>query len=288
MIWFVLRRLGAFLATMLATSLLVYWLLASTPETGDIGLVRWMGLVLTGSFGVGREGPVGQLLAGAFAVTLPLTLLALLLAVVLGALLGLMAARRPHAIADRLIRASAATGTAVPAFWLGMLLAVPLANGLHWLPAGGFVPWWQSVGGAALSLVLPAITLALPAAAALCLKTRDSAVAMRSSPWFAATLARGQTAQAAWRGENLRVVALALLRPIANQAAGLVAGAVVIENTFYLPGLGRLLLDAVAARDPATVRGAIVALVLLGAGAMFLIRISALWLDPRIRAEASE
>jgi peptide/nickel transport system permease protein len=86
----------------------------------------------------------------------------------------------------------------------------------------------------------------------------------------------------------MRNVALALLRPVAMQFAALIVGTVVIESVFYLPGLGRLLLDAVSSRDTVTVRAAIVVLVLLTAGTMLLIRLLALWLDPRLRAGGPE
>ena len=288
MIWFVLGRLGAFLGTVLATTLLAYWLLLSAPHAGDVGLLRWLGLLLTGDFGSGAAGPIGPLLAARLAVTLPLALFAAIIALVVGGLLGYDAAHRPDALLDRTIRALAGLGLAAPAFWLGMMLVVVFANAWHWLPPGGFVPWQQSPGAALMSLILPAIALAVPTAAALALAARDAVAATRRSGWFETALARGETVQAAMRRQGLRAVAHALLRPAAKHVAALIVGTVVIESVFYLPGLGRMLLDAVAARDVATARATIVTLVLLTAGTMFLIRLLALWLDPRLRARMPE
>lgn len=286
MIWFVLGRMGAFLATLLVTMLLAYWLSSPLPGAHSVGLLRWFGGMMMGDFGTGAGGSVGPLLAGALAVTVPLALFALLIALVVGTGLGYGVAVVPGPIGDRLVRALGGLGMAVPGFWLGMMLVVAFAGTLHWLPPGGFVPWRQDVGAALRSLVLPAVALAVPTAAALALDARDAFSRVVRAGWFEATLAGGATRREALRGPALRCVAVTLLGPLARHFATLIVGTVVIESVFYLPGLGRLLLDGIAARDAVTVRAAIVTLVLLTAGTVFLIRLLALWLDPRIRAGA--
>ena len=176
-------------------------------------------------------------------------------------------------------------GIATPNFWLGMVLVLAFATGLHLLPPGGFVPWGDNFGGALVSLILPALALALPAAAVLAIATRDALVEARTAGYAIAAQARGLTAHEAFTTHGLRTASLPVLQALAVQCAAIVAGTVIVENVFYVPGLGRLILDALNAHDLAIVGGGLVVLVLLISGTMFLLQLALVWADPRLRAE---
>jgi peptide/nickel transport system permease protein len=289
MTWFVLRKLLALVAIVLLTAAIVWWLLAGLPEAPASGdFLSWLGHLLVGNFGYSATGEaVGPILAGRLAITVPLALLAILLTALLGFGLGWIAALRPGAVGDRLLTALSDLGIATPNFWLGMMLVLAFAGGLHWLPQGGFVPWQDSALAALASLILPALALAASATAALGLDVRSAMVAAAEAPAVLGAQARGATRRDAIR--RSRLPALLRLGPsLARQLAGVVAGTVIVENVFYLPGLGRLILDAATARDLVTTRAGLVVLVVLIAGTVCLAQIVFGWLDPRRRAGVPE
>ena len=289
MTWFVLRKLLALVAIVLLTATIVWWMLAGLPEAAATGdFFTWLGHLLVGNFGFSAAGEaVGPIVAGRLAITVPLALLAILLTALLGVGLGWLAALRPGNVGDRLLMALGDLGVATPNFWLGMMLALAFAGGLHWLPPGGFVPWRDSAPAALASLILPALALAVSAAAALALEVRSAMVAAAEAPAVLGAQSRGATRREAVR--RSRLPALLRLGPVlGRQFAAVVAGTVIVENAFYLPGLGRLILDAATARDLATTRAGLVVLVVLIAGTLFLTQVALGWLDPRRRAEVPE
>lgn len=289
MIWFVLRKLLVLVAVVLVTAVIVWWLLAGLPDTGAGGdFLGWLGHLLVGNFGVSATGEaVGGMLAARLAITVPLALIAMAFTSLLGFGLGWLAALRPGSIGDRLVTAVSDLGIATPNFWLGMMLTLAVAGGLHWLPPGGFVPWQDSVLSALASLFLPALALAISAGAGLALEVRSALIVAMQAPAVVGAQARGSTRSEAVRRSRLRGV-LSLGPALARQFALVVGGTVIVENAFYLPGLGRLILDAVAARDLATVRAGLVVLVVLIAGTLSLTQIAFGWLDPRRRGEVPE
>ena len=284
MLRFTLSKFAAFLATVLITAWLVFAVLG--PAANFPG---WFAHILIGDFGVSASAgsSAGGLIAARLSVTIPLALLAMLLAGLIGIGLGALAALRPDSIGDRVVVVLSAVLTAAPNFWLGMVLVLALASGLHWLPPGGFVPWQQNVGGALVSLLLPALARGLPAGGALAITVRDALVVARQSDFVLAERARGYAERDAFRQDGLPAAMLAVVRPAIPQAAAIVLGTVIVENVFYLPGLGRLILDAVTARDLVLVSGALVALVLLIAIITFLLQLGFAWADPRRRHEAA-
>lgn len=290
MIWFVVVRLGQLLATVVLTALLAFWLCGPVSGAREItgGAFGWLGHLLVGDFGRTANGDVGAALGGALAVTLPLVLFALILATAIGGGLGWAAALRPGSLTDRLLAAVAEIGAAVANFWLGLLLVLGFAGGLHWLPAAGFVPWTDDALQAIVSLLLPALALALPAAAAIALDARAALSEARQSLPVEAAQLRGLDAEAAFRRHGLRLALLELSPALALHAAALIAGAMIVEAAFSLPGLGRLILDAVSAHDAATLRAGLLVLVLLIAGTVFLVRVCAGSADPRLTVETPE
>jgi len=250
----------------------------------------FLGGVFIGNLGpsTAMGQPVGALIAGALGVTVPLMLLAIVLSAGIGLPTGVLAARRHGSILDTALTTLVRIGTALPNFWFGMLLVLLFSVALRWLPPGGFVPWSENPLAAAASLVLPALALALPLAAALTQQTRAALVDVQASDYVRAALAKGMTASEAVHRHGLRNALLPLLGLLGLQVAWLVAGTVIVETVFYLPGLGRLIFDAIAARDLILIRGSVAILVLLISGTMFVAELGVAWADPRLRSRGTE
>jgi peptide/nickel transport system permease protein len=286
MIWFFARRVLGFVASVLVAGVLIDLILRVSPASGSITRPGFLpAQILTGDLGasVSAQAPVGVLVAGALGVTVPLALIAAILALGIGGGIAWLAARHPGQIVDRGLIALAELGIATPNFWLGLVLLLLFATTLHWLPAGGFMQWRENFGGALASLVLPAIALALPKAAVIARLGRTALVDKHNSDVLRAARARGLTRRDAVRQVGLRNIAPSLLRPLSIELAGLVAGTLIVENVFYLPGLGTLIVNAIASDDLGLVRGGVMTLVLLLGGTLFLTRLADIWADPRLR-----
>ncbi len=309
---FLLRRLLILLATLLAASLVVFAVLQILPGdpaaimlgTGArpdtlaalrhrLGLdaplilryLHWIVGMLTGDFGVSYtySVPVRQLVAERVMVSLPLALIAIVLSTAIAIPVGVLSAARRGRAADAAMMGVAQVGVAIPNFWLGLLLILLFAIRLPWLPASGF-PGWGGGGVAALrALVLPALALALPQGAILARVTRAAVIETLGEDFVRTARAKGLTHSAAlWRHAvpNALVPVVTL---IGLQFSFLLAGTVIVENVFTLPGLGRLVFQAIAQRDLIVVQD----LVVLLAGSVivvnFLVDLAAAWIDPRLR-----
>lgn len=244
---------------------------------------RWLGGMLTGNFGVSAAHgqPANLMLGGALSVTLPLIVLSALLSALIGLPVGVLAGLRRGSMADRALMVLARIGIATPNFWFGMLLVLLFSVTLRWFPPGGFVPWTENPLAAFGSLILPTLALALPQAAVLARATRDTLVEVQGSDYIRAARAKGLTLREAVRSHGMRNALLPMLKTLGIQFAYLIAGTVIVENVFYLPGLGRLILDAIAARDLIVVRSGVLMLVLAMAVVVFLADLATAWTDPR-------
>lgn len=281
-------RLGGMVATLLVAAVLIYFVLALTPvpeAAAPSDFFGWLGGMLVGNFGASdTQGfAIGPLLAERLAVTLPLVLLAFLPAVFLGLPLGYVAARRSGTWIDKLLSGTAAFGTGFAGPWLAMLLVLLFASALKWLPPGGFIPWLQSPLGAFGSLVLPALALALPLAGALALSMRGALVTALNVPMMQTAHVLGVSTREAVRAHALPNALAAVAATLSLHVALLVPASVIVENVFYLPGLGRLIYTALADRDVTSLRAGLVALVALTALARFGAGLVYAWLDPRSR-----
>lgn len=317
MIWFISKKLLGLLATLFVAAAIIFFALDvlpgdparfilginATPDSiaalqQQLGLDRspperffgWLGSMLKGDFGIStaQGESVGAMIAGRLGVTLPLAFLAMLLAAAIGIGTGYLAGQRRGSLADRVIMALARFGKALPNFWLGMLLVLLFALLLRWLPPAGFVPWNVNPGAALASLILPALALALPQAAMLAYATRNTLTEVEQSDYFRVARAKGLTTREALRRHGLRNAALPLLSLLGRQFASLVAATVIVENVFYLPGLGRLIFDALTTNDLIVIRAALIVLLLAMAGTTFLLHLATAWADPRLRARALE
>ena len=250
----------------------------------------WIGGMFVGDFGLSytQGQPVGQLIAGRLGVTIPLTVIAMILSAAIGLPIGILAARRRGSFADTGLMVLAQLGVAIPNFWFGMLLVLLFSVTLRWLPPGGFVPWGENPFAAFASLILPSIALALPQAAILARVMRTALVDVQGSDYIRTARAKGLTlSEAVWK-HGVRNAMLPVLTILGLQFAYLVAGTVIVENVFYLPGLGRLIFDAISARDLILVRSSVIILVLAVIGTMFLTDLAYAWVDPRLRSRKAE
>lgn len=250
----------------------------------------WIGGMFVGDFGQSytQGQPVGSLIAGRLGVTIPLTLFAMILSAAIGLPIGILAARKRGSVADTGLMVLAQFGVAIPNFWFGMLLVLLFSVTLRWLPPGGFVPWGENPFAALASLALPSIALALPQAAILARVMRTALVDVQGSDYIRTARAKGLTlSEAVWK-HGVRNAMLPVLTILGLQFGYLVAGTVIVENVFYLPGLGRLIFDAISARDLILVRSSVIILVLTVIGTMFLTELAYAWVDPRLRSRRVE
>lgn len=311
------QKLIAVLATLLVASMVVFTVmevLPGDPATvilginaradtlaalrAELGLDRpvveryglWLWGMLQGDFGQSYtySVPVAELIAERVVVSLPLALMALVLATVIGVAAGVGAAAlavRPGAagLGDPLMVGLAQIGIAIPNFWFAMLLIMLFAVWLGWVPAGGFAGWDAGVGPALLSLLLPAISLALPQAAILTRITRSAVIEALSEDYIRTARARGLTrSQTLWR-HALPNALIPIVTIMGLQFSFLVAGTIIIENVFYLPGIGRLIFQAIAQRDLIVVESLVMLLVAFVILVSFLVDLLYITLDPRLR-----
>jgi peptide/nickel transport system permease protein len=296
MIWYTARIVGGAVVALVAATLIVFLCLdvpvdmarhAADPGATAGRFAAWIIGLVTGNLGVSTSAaaPVGLIIGSRLAVTLPLIGLAVLVAALSAGALGYGATRRVGLL-DRALSALSALLAIVPNFWLGMLLSTVFAVSLHWLPSGGFVPWTSSLPLALQSLILPALALGLPVGAMLSLRVRDAIVGAHNAPYIRAAQLRGMSARAAFRAHGIRHAVLAILEAAAPAAMSLAIGSVIVETVFYLPGLGRLMLDGAAARDVPLVSSSLVVLMTISAVLFLMLRLAAGWLDPRISQRA--
>ncbi len=249
----------------------------------------WVGGLLHGDLGLSYTYriPVRTLVLERLQVSIPLALYALLLTVLTALPLGMLAAARRGRGSDAMIGAATQIGLALPNFWLGMLLALIFAVQLHWLSAGGF-PGWQAGFGAALqALTLPAIALAMPQAAILTRVLRAALLATLNEDYVRSARAKGASpARVLWR-HALPNATLPVLTIVGLQFSFLLAGGVIIENVFFLPGLGRLVLQAITQRDLLVVQSVVMLLVLAVVLVTFIVDLSYALIDPRLRSRAA-
>jgi peptide/nickel transport system permease protein len=248
----------------------------------------WIGGMLVGDLGrsITYGTPVASLIADRLAVTLPLALMAIAIAVTVALPLGIAAAAHRDRAVDRAVLVFSQLGVAVPNFWLGLLFILLFSTKLGWLPAGGFPGWSAGVVPGFRALILPAVALALPQAAVLARVTRSAAIEVIGADFIRTARAKGLR-----EGRILeRHVVPNALVPVATilglQLSFLLAGAILVENVFTLPGLGRLAYQALAQRDLVVIRNVVVIFAGIVIVVNFCVDLAYLFLDPRLRARS--
>jgi oligopeptide transport system permease protein len=233
-----------------------------------------------GDFGASlrsRDFSVGELIEQGLPVSATLGLSALLIALLCGIPAGIGAALWRGRTADWLLTGASALGLALPSFVVGPLLVLIFALTLHWLPAGG----WE--GGALRYLMLPAVTLALPVAAALARLTRASLLESLRTPYVRSARARGLGGARVLLRHALPPALLPVVSYLGPAVAFVVTGSLVVETVFGLPGTGRYLVQGAIDRDYPLVLGMIVVYAVLTLLLNFLVDLAYGWLDPSVR-----
>ena len=245
----------------------------------------WIGGLL--SLDLGRSYtysvPVIDLVVERGVVSLPLALLSLALSVAIAIPVGLFAARRRGRAADALTMGAAQIGVAVPNFWFALMLVYVFAVGLRLLPSGGFPGWEGGPWPAFKALILPAVALALPQAAILARVTRSALIEVLGEDYIRTARAKGLPAGMVMRRHALRNAVIPVLTIVGLQFSFLLAGTIIIENVFYLPGLGRLVFQAITQRDLIVVQGVVMLLVAAVILVNLLVDLSYGLVDPRLR-----
>lgn len=249
--------------------------------------LRFVGGFFTGDLGTSLTyaRPVAELVGERMAVTLPLALGALVLSALLALPLGVWAASAPGRPRDWAVSLFGQLGIAIPGFWLAILMIMLFSVRLGWLPAGGFPGWEAGLGPALRALILPVLALAVPEAAILARIARSSMLDALGEDYVRTARAKGVTrAVVLWR-HVLPNALVPVVTVLGLQFAFLVAGAVVVENVFHLPGLGNLLHQAIGRRDLVVVRDVAVILAMLVVAVSFIVDTAVALLDPRPRAQ---
>jgi peptide/nickel transport system permease protein len=308
------RRLVAFAVTLLLVSVLVFVVIRvlpgdpaqiimgaeASPEAAAalrraMGLDRplavqyaeWVRGALRGDLGrsIQYDLPVGALIVSRLRVTLPLTALAGLFMVAVAVPLGTYAATHHRRLGDYVAMVASQIGIAVPSFWAGLLLILLFAVRLGWVRAGGFEDWESGLWPALRSLLLPALALGLIQAAILTRTTRAAVLEVLHAEHVRTARAKGLAeGTVVWKHVFLNGL-ITVVTIVGLQLGQLMAGSIVLENVFYLPGLGRLALGAISARDLPVVQGVVIFVATTIVTLNFVVDLLYGWLDPRIRYE---
>ena len=247
----------------------------------------WVTGMLQGDFGQSwtYKTPVSELIADRIWVSLPLALYALILSTLIAFPAGIYAASRRGRAGDVTIMGATQLGVAIPNFWFAMILVLIFAINLRWFSAGGF-PGWDDPAQALKSLTLPAIALALPQAAILARVMRSSLLDMLGEDFIRTARAKGRSRRKALWKHAVRNALIPVLTIIGLQFSFLLAGGIIIEQVFFLPGLGRLIFQSISARDLIVVESVVMLLVFTVIVVNFAVDMAYAAVDPRLRAKA--
>lgn len=247
--------------------------------------LRWVGLALGGDLGesIRTRQSVAWTVAQKLPITIQLAGFAVLIAVAIAIPAGVLAAVRRNSIWDLLASGLSLCGVSVPNFWLGIMLILLLSVRLGWLPASGFVPFWEDPLGNLQRMIMPAFVLGTALAAVLMRQTRNSMIEVLSADYIRTARAKGLAGRAVIFRHAIRNGLIPVVTILGLQMGALMGGAVVTEQIFVVPGFGRLIVEAVFTRDYPLVQG----VVLITASAYVLINllvdVSYSLLNPRIR-----
>lgn len=309
---YLLGRLGSHAGTLLAATVVIFVLIQivpgdpaaymmgmnASPESvaalrEQMGLdapaleryITWLGGLVTGQFGTSYTYlvPVGDLIAERLQVSAPLALMAMILSLLIALPVGVLAASRRGTFIDTALNAVMQVGVALPNFWIGLLLILVFSTQLQWFAAGGFVGWDAGFFPALKGLLLPAVALAAPQAAIIARVLRTALLETMNEDYVRTARAKGLSwRQSLWR-HALRNSMIPVLTIIGLQLPFLLAGGIIIENVFSLPGIGRLVFQAITQRDLIVVQSVVIVLVFAVVTVTFLIDIAYMIVDPRLR-----
>jgi peptide/nickel transport system permease protein len=312
MLRFLATRTGIFVGSLFGASLLIFFLMNAlggdaatvmlgqdaSPEAlaalrSELGLdqplafryLHWVSGLLTFNFGrsyVARYD-IGTEMLRRLELTVPLAVAALFVSTLIGLPLGLVAAVKRGSLVGKLLHGFSQIGITIPTFWSGIILSLIFAVYLGWLPPGGFIRPSQNFVGMLRSLILPTTALVLVESAILARYARAAILDVLSEDYMRTARSLGLGRWRAVFRHGLRNASIPLVTVIGLQFGHLIGGAVVIESVFYLPGIGRLVVDAVAGRDSLVVQSTVMVLTAFVLTLNFLTDVAYGLIDPRIR-----
>ena len=314
MLTYITRRLATLLLALVAASAIVFVVLEVLPGDvaqvilgteaqtdtlaalrSELGLDRpaaeryfsWLAGLVSGEMGTSYtyRVPVADLVWDRLSVTLPLAVFSFFLCVLIALPAGLIAAQYHNRIGDWGVMAASQLVLAFPSFWFAIILILIFSVVLGWFPAGGFPGWDNGIGHGMKALVLPSVALAIGEAAILARVTRGAVLDTLGEDFVRTARAKGLSDTAVMRSHVLRNAFIPIATILGLQFAFLVAGAVIVENVFHLPGVGRLLVQSVHQRDLIVVRDVVVMLAGLVIAVNFLVDSAYAMIDPRPKVE---
>jgi peptide/nickel transport system permease protein len=310
---FLLKRLITLVATLAGASVVVFLVLEILPGNAaqilmgpdaspeavqalatKLGIDRppverywnWISGLLTGNLGLSYaySTPVSELVLERLALTVPLALMAMTLTTVIALSAGIYAASRHHKLGDVGVMGLSQIGIAIPNFWFAILLILLFSVHLGWFSAGGFSGWGDGVLEGLKALLLPAISLAVVQSAILARITRSAMLEVLREDFVRTARAKGLSQRAALWGHVLRNAMIPVITVMGLQFAELLAGTIVVENVFYLPGLGRLIFQSISNRDLIVVRNCVMLLATMVVVVNFVVDLLYAVIDPRVKA----
>ena len=310
---FLLKRLITLIATLIGASVVVFVVLEILPGNAaqtlmgpdaspeavqalaiKLGIDRpplerywsWISGMLTGDLGLSYAygSPVSELVLERLALTVPLALMAMALTSALALAAGIYAAARHNKAGDVGVMAASQIGIAIPNFWFAILLILLFSVHLKWFSAGGFPGWDDGVLEGLKALVLPAVSLAVVQAAILARITSSAVLEVLREDFVRTARAKGVSRRATLWGHVLRNAMIPVHTVMGLQFAELLAGTIVVENVFYLPGLGRLIFQSISNRDLIVVRNCVMLLAAMVVIVNFIVDVLYAVIDPRVKA----
>ena len=310
---FFVRKIVGFAATLAAASLVVFLALEVLPgdpalsilgvdaDPGALEALRqqmgldrsavtrylaWVVGLVTGDLGTSYTYgiPVIEMVAPRLAVTIPLALMAMALSIVMALGVGLFAAANHLRPGDFGAMVFSQLGIAIPNFWLGLLLILLFSVSLGWFSAGGFPGWGDGAGAAFKSLVLPALALATVQGAILARVVRSAVLEEAGADFVRTARAKGLSRHQALVGHVLRNAMVPVITVMGLQFSFLLAGTIVVENVFSLPGLGRLVFQAISNRDLVVVKDVVMLLAVMVIVVNLVVDLAYRIIDPRLGA----
>lgn len=246
--------------------------------------ISYIGQALQGNLGTSTaySVPVSEILLQRLPVTLELTILAVLVGLIVGLTAGIVSAVKRGKTADYIATGFGLFGLSVPHFWLGLLAILFFAINLQVLPASGFVGLAEDPLGNLLHMVLPATVLGTGVAAILMRQTRSALLGQLSADYVRTARSKGvsRTREVTHAMRNSLTTVITVL---GLQLGALISGAVITEQIFVIPGIGKLIVDAVSARDYPVLQGAVLVSVTVYVLINLLVDVTYAYLNPRIR-----
>jgi peptide/nickel transport system permease protein len=310
---FLFKRLITLIATLVGASVVVFLVLEILPGNAaqilmgpeaspeavqalaiKLGLDRpaferyweWVTGMLVGNLGVSYaySSPVSELVAERLTLTIPLAIMAMVLTSAIALAAGIFAASRHNKLGDVGIMGLSQIGIAIPNFWFAILLILLFSVHLKWFSAGGFPGWDEGIWEGIKALMLPALSLAVVQSAILTRITRSAVLDVLREDFVRTARAKGVSRTGTLWGHVLRNALIPVITIMGLQFAELLAGTIVVESVFYLPGLGRLIFQSISNRDLIVVRNCVMLLAAMVVIVNFVVDLLYAAIDPRVKA----